>query len=157
LRIRIVRKLSPEDVAERLESFERSLGCSFEEFDDRFSAGHLAREHLRTYLEWAALKDAYNAYQESGELDYAVEDSFELTEPAFERLPSPKRLELLGQLAARGYESINDLARRTRRDPKNVYTDLKALEKLRLVRLRRMGGRNVIPETPIEELTFLIQ
>ncbi len=157
MRVKVLRRLGPDEVDERLGSFERSLGCSFEEFEDRLLTGLLAREQLGTYLEWAALQDAYKAYEESGELDYVVEDSFELVDSAFETLLSPKRLELLNHLAARGCESINDLARRTRRDPKNIYVDLKALEILRLVKLRRTGKRNVIPETPVEELTFVIQ
>jgi len=157
LRVKVQRRLSLDEVAERLAGFERSLGLSFEEFEDRLLAGLVSQEQLGTYVEWAALNDAYRAYEESGELDYVVEDSFELEERALERLLSPRRLELLVQLAARGYESMNDLARRIRRDPKNVYEDLKALEKLRLVRLRRAGSRNVVPETPIEELTFVIR
>lgn len=157
MRVKVQRRLSLDEVAERLAGFERSLGLSFEEFEDRLLAGLVSQEQLGTYVEWAALNDAYRAYEESGELDYVVEDSFELEERALERLLSPRRLELLVQLAARGYESMNDLARRIRRDPKNVYEDLKALEKLRLVRLRRAGSRNVVPETPIEELTFVIR
>jgi len=54
-------------------------------------------------------------------------------------------------------ESINDLAQKTRRNVKNVYQDLKALETLGFVTFKKRGKRNIVPETLVEEVTFLIR
>jgi len=111
---------------------------------------------MSVYLEWADLVDAYKGYEEAGELDYIVED---LQEFNYEQLASltPKRMELLNYLANLHVESINELAHKIRRDVKNVYEDLLVLRKLELVMLRRRGKRNVVPESLVEEISFLIR
>jgi predicted transcriptional regulator len=102
------------------------------------------------------LVHAYRAYEESGELDYAVEDMRDL-KPQEAALLTPKRLELLYSLASLRPDSINDLAVKTKRDVKNVYQDLHALKSLGFVSFKRRGKRNIVPETPVEEVTLLIR
>ena len=109
-----------------------------------------------TYFEWAELVHAYRAYVESGELDYTVEETRDLT-PGEVALLTPKRLELLYSLAGLRVESINQLAQRVHRSVKNVYQDLQALKSLGLVTLRRRGKRNIVPETLVDEITLLIR
>lgn len=109
-----------------------------------------------TYFEWAGLVDAYRGYMEDGNLDYVLEELRELS-PAEMALLTPKRLELLYGLASLQTESINDLARKTRRNVKNVYQDLQVLKTLGFVTFRKMGKRNIVPETLLEEITFLIR
>jgi len=108
------------------------------------------------YFEWAGLVDAYRGYDEGGELDYIVEEVREFSSKQLALL-TPKRVELLDYLASIRVESINELAHKVKRDVKNVYEDLQILRNLGLVVLRRRGKRNVVPETLVEEITFLIQ
>jgi len=72
-------------------------------------------------------------------------------------LLTPKRLELLYSLASLRPESINDLARKTKRNIKNVYQDLKALKTLGFVTFKKRGKRNIVPETLVEEITLMIR
>ena len=73
------------------------------------------------------------------------------------RLLTPKRIELLYSLVSLRVESISDLARKLKRNVKNVYQDLKILKKLGFVEFRKRGKRNIVPETLVEEITFLIR
>ncbi len=108
------------------------------------------------YFEWSGLVHAYRGYVEGGELDYVVEEMRELRSNEVALL-TPKRLELLDSLASLRIESINDFAQKIRRNVKNVYQDLQVLRKLGLVTLEKRGKRNIVPETLVEEITFLIR
>jgi len=156
LLVRIVRSLTPEEVLKRIHAFEKHYSLVFEEFEDQFLKRKRPKNLMSVYLEWADLVDAYKGYEEAGELDYIVED---LQEFNYEQLASltPKRMELLNYLANLHVESINELAHKIRRDVKNVYEDLLVLRKLELVMLRRRGKRNVVPESLVEEISFLIR
>jgi hypothetical protein len=156
LLVRIVRNLTPEEVYRRICRFEEQYSLVFDEFEDLFLKQKRPRQLLSVYLEWAGLVDAYRGYEEEGELDYVVE---EMREFDFRQLTSltPKRIELLNHLANTRVESINELAHKIKRDVKNVYDDLIALKRLGLVALKRRGKRNVVPETLVEEITFLIR
>ena len=154
--VRIVRRLTLEEISRRIESFEKKLGMSFDEFEELFLNRRVDRDMVDVYYEWASLVHAYRGYMEEGELDYSVEELRDLTSEELTFL-TPKRLELLFSLGGQRIESINNLARKTRRDVKNVYQDLKLLSKLGFVIFKKMGKRNVIPETLIEEITLLIR
>jgi len=108
------------------------------------------------YYEWASLVHAYRGYVEEGELDYSIEELRDLA-PEEMAVLTPKRLELLYSLGGQRIESINDLARKTRRDVKNVYQDLQLLNGLGFVIFKKMGKRNIIPETLIEEIALLVR
>jgi len=69
---------------------------------------------------------------------------------------TPRRVELLYVIPRLRVRSINDLAGSVGRDVKNVYSDLRCLEKLGFLRLRRVG-RNVVPELLIEEIAFAFE
>jgi hypothetical protein len=154
--VRIVRSLTPEEVLKRIRIFKKQYGLVFEEFEDQFLKRKRPRHLMSVYLEWAGLVDAYRGYEEAGELDYIVE---EIQEFSSEQLASltPKRVELLNYLANVRVESINELAHKVKRDVKNVYGDLLVLRNLGLVVLRRRGKRNVVPESLVEEMSFLIR
>ncbi len=154
--VRIVRSLTPEEVSKRIRWFEDQYGLAFDEFEDQFLKKRRPRHLLNAYLEWAGLVDAYKGYEEAGELDYIVE---EVREFDFGQLASltPKRVELLNYLANRRVESINELAHRIKRDVKNVYEDSLILQELGLLALKHRGKRNIVPETLVEEITFLIR
>jgi len=154
--VRIVRRLTLEEISKRIESFEKKWGMTFNEFEELFLNKRVNRDMVDIYYEWASLVHAYRGYVEEGELDYSIEELRDLT-PEELALLTPKRLELLYSLGGQRIESINDLARKTRRDVKNVYQDLQLLSKLGFVIFKKMGKRNIIPETLIEEITLLIR
>ena len=154
--VRIVRRLTLEEISKRIESFEKKWGATFDEFEELFLSRRVDRSMVDIYYEWASLVHAYRGYMEGGELDYSVEELRDLTSEELALL-TPKRLELLYSLSGQKTESINDLARKTRRDVKNVYQDLQLLSKLGFVTFKKMGKRNIIPQTLIEEITLLIR
>jgi len=156
MQVRVVRQLTLDEVQARIRSYEKEYSMSFDEFEELFWKKQLDKGLIDEYSEWARLVHAYRAYVEGGELDYAVEEMREL-KPKETSLLTPKRLELLYSLATLRPESINDLARKTRRDVKNVYEDLKALKALGFVSFRKRGERNIVPETLVEEITLLIR
>jgi len=154
--LRIVRDLTPEEVLKKIRKLEKEFGMSFEKFEELFLEDKLDSKFARIYFEWAELVDSYKGYIEDGQLDYAVEEIKDL-KPEQSALLTPKRIQLLYQLAITRVESINDLAKKSRRNVKNVHQDLQVLSKLGFVKLNRRKGRAVIPETPVKEIAFLIR
>ncbi len=129
---------------------------SFERFEELFLKQRLDAKVARTFFEWAELIDSYKGYLEEGTLDYAVEEVKELR-PEHVALLTPKRIELLRVLATLRVESINDLAKKLRRNVKNVYQDLQVLKKVGFVKLCKRKGRAIIPETLVREIAFIIR
>jgi hypothetical protein len=154
--LRISRELTPEEVEEKIRGFEREFGMSFEEFEELFGKKKMSARRARDYSEWAELVDCYKGYVEDGELDYTAEQVTDW-KPELTALLTPKRLELLCQLAALRVESINDLAQKVGRNVKNVYEDLRLLNGLGFVRLNRRKGKALVPETLVKEITFMVR
>lgn len=154
--VRIVRSLTPEEIKHRVQHYERKHGVSFDEFEESLLKKRSNRQLIGDYFEWADLVHAYRGYEESGELDYVVEEQRELTLNEVELL-TPKRIQLIYSLAGLRVQSINELAQKTRRNVKNVYQDLQILRKLGFVTFRKSGKRNIIPETLVEEITFIVR
>jgi len=154
--IRIIRNLTTEEIEEKIRRFEREFGMSFEKFEELFLGQKLSAKHARMYFEWAELVDSYKGYIEEGTLDYTVEEIKDF-KPEQAALLTPKRIELLYKLAALRVESINDLAKKVRRNVKNVYQDLQALSRFGFVRLNKRRGRSIVPETLVKEITFVIR
>ena len=154
--LKIVRNLTSEEILERIRKFEKEFGMSFEKFEELFLGQRLDAKLARAYFEWAELVDSYKGYVEEGTVDYVVEEIKDF-KPEQAALLTPKRMELLHQLATLRVESINDLAQKVRRNVKNVYQDLKMLNKFGFVKLNKRRGRAIIPETLVKEITFLIR
>jgi len=154
--IRIIRNLTSEEIEEKIKKFEKEFGMRFEKFEEQFLKQRLDGKLARIYFEWAELVDSYKGYIEEGTLDYAVEEIKDF-KPEQAALLTPKRIELLYKLAALRVESINDLAKKVRRNVKNGYQDLQALSKFGFVRLNKRRGRIIVPETLVKEITFLIR
>lgn len=154
--VRVVRRLTLEEVHRRIESFEKKCGMTFDEFEELYLKKRVDKELLDSYYEWASLVHAYRGYEESGELDCFIDELLDLS-PSKMALLTPKRLELLYSLASLRVESINDLAQKTRRNVKNVYEDLHALKSLGFVTFKKRGKRNIVPETLVEEITFVVR
>jgi biotin operon repressor len=129
---------------------------SFEKFEELFLKKRLDAKFTGAFFEWADLIDSYKGYLEEGTLDYAVEEVKEL-KPEHIAILTPKRVELLHRLANSRVESINDLAKKLRRNVKNVYQDLQALRKIGFVKLSKRKGRAIIPETLVREISFIIR
>ena len=53
-------------------------------------------------------------------------------------------------------ESISDLARKVSRHIKNVYEDIKVLEDLNMIVLRKGSAKKIIPEILVEEIIYPI-
>lgn len=154
--IRIIRNLTSEEIEEKIRKFEKEFGMKFEKFEEQFLKQRLDGKLARIYFEWAELVDSYKGYIEEGTLDYTVEEIKDF-KPEQAALLTSKRIELLYKLAALRVESINDLAKKVRRNVKNVYQDLQALNKFGFVRLNKRRGRTIVPETLVKEITFLIR
>jgi len=154
--VRIVRELTPEEVLRRIKRYEKEFGMSFDDFEELFLKRRIDRSKIGAYFDWAGLIHAYRGYVEGGELDYMIEELREFS-PQQMRLLTPKRIELLYSLVSLRVESISDLARKLKRNVKNVYQDLQILKKLGFVEFRKRGKRNIVPETLVEEITFLIR
>ncbi|RLI44173.1 hypothetical protein DRO69_07960 [Candidatus Bathyarchaeota archaeon] len=154
--IRVVRQLTVEEVVKKIKEFEIKHNMTFDEFEELFLEKRLNRQNTDVYFEWADLVHAYRGYVEGGELDYTVEELKDLS-PSEMALLTPKRLQLLYDLAILKVGSINDLAQKTRRNVKNVYQDLQILKKLGFVAFKRIGKRNIVPETLVEEITLMVR
>jgi len=152
--VRIVRRLSIEEVRVRIRVFEESYRRGFEDLRDRFNRGG-ERGLFEDYVEWSYMVHALGAYREGEEFDYVVEEEREVAGEFLSAL-TPRRVELLYVIPRLRVRSINDLAGSVGRDVKNVYSDLRCLEKLGFLRLRRVG-RNVVPELLIEEIAFAFE
>jgi hypothetical protein len=154
--IRIIRSLTSDEIEDRIKRLEKQFGMSFEKFEELFLKQKLDAKNTRVYFEWGELVDSYKGYVEEGTLDYTVEETkdFKLEQAA---LLTPKRIELLYKLAILRVDSINDLAQRVKRNVKNVYEDLRVLNKLGFVKLSKRRGRALIPETLVKEIAFLIR
>jgi hypothetical protein len=154
--VRVVRRLTVEEVHQKIKNFEKMLGMTFDEFEEFYLKKRVNKKLVDSYYEWASLVHAYRGYVESGELDYFIEELLDLT-PSQMTLLTPKRLELLYSLASLRIESMNDLAQKIRRNIKNVYGDLHVLKSLGFITFKKQGKRNIVPETLVEEITFLVR
>jgi hypothetical protein len=154
--LRIIRDLTSEEIEDRIYKLESEFGMRFDKFEGLFLKQQLDPKYTRTYFEWAELVDSYKGYIEDGELDYTSEEVKDY-KPQQVALLTPKRIELLCQLAFLRVESINDLAQKVRRNVKNVYDDLKVLSQFGFVKLNKRKGRALIPETLVKEIAFLIR
>lgn len=152
MRVRVLRRLTMEEVRHRIKELERKYDGVPSEPRDRTAEGWI--ERLEDYLEWSGMINAIRAYDEEGESEYHVEETWELPADELSKL-TPKRLELLDSLSRMRVNSISELAERLRRDVKNVYLDLKTLESLGLITLKRRG-RSLVPELRVEEMTLLL-
>ena len=90
------------------------------------------------------LKDAYNAYLESGEIFGTKENVKIITPLDLRKIATPLRLELLDVLKSREFESISELARVLNRDIKNVFDDLKLLENYNLLKLKKNKNKSFV-------------
>lgn len=154
LAVRVARRLSLEEVDARLRELERKYESTFEKFQERVSK-EAERGLMKDYGEWSYMVYALRAYEEGEEFDCVMDEERMMTTDLLSGL-TPKRIELLYEIPRFPVESINDLAKRLGRDVKNVYNDLKTLEELGLIYLRKLG-RNIVPQLSVMEFSFVFE
>jgi len=154
LTVRVARRLSLEEVNARIRDLESKHKCGFEEFQERVN-DEAHRGLLKDYVEWSYMVYALEAYKEGEEFDCVMEEERAFTAELLSSL-TPKRVQLLYEIPRFPVESINDLAQRLGRDVKNVYNDLRSLEQMGFVYLRKLG-RNTVPQLSVEELSFVFE
>ncbi|MFH1179407.1 MAG: HTH domain-containing protein [Candidatus Bathyarchaeota archaeon] len=127
---------------------------SLSHLHEEFTKGRMPPGIFDDYIHWTNMDHALRAYQEGEDFEYLAEEELILSEKEY-MLLTPRRLELLAYLGVEPVSSINDLAEKLERDVKNVYQDLKTLERLGFILLRR-EGRSLIPEQIVYEITILL-
>ena len=154
MRWRVVRRIPLNEVRERVAAFVAKYGNQYQELSREFESGKMPRERLDDYIEWSSMIHALRAAGEGEDFDYYVEEDPGLTTKEFQSL-TPRRIELLDYLADEHASSINELSDRLGRDVKNVYGDLRVLERLSFIRLVK-EGKSLVPELLVQEVTILL-
>lgn len=151
MRAKIVRSLTYNEVLDRISEIERKNGWEINAIN-RNSKLFIDVSKTEDYEEWRKLRDAIEAFREGEGFDYFLEQEFEVSERDMKL--TIKRIELIDFISKTRINSINDLAFKMGRDVKNVYEDLKILERMGLVRLIK-HRRRIIPESLVKEITIL--
>ncbi len=141
--------LTLHELAEETKQLEKKYGASFEEFMKRSDDEEAEPNVGIDQMIWETLEEARRERIRSGRIELKIS---ELT-PA--KVFTPKRMELLKNLADRGRIRIRELAEVTRRPYASIYNDVKLLEKLGFVEVDRVG-RNIMVSTPLKEVVVTI-
>lgn len=73
----------------------------------------------------------------------------------FFRVMTPERLRILDELrSGKRFDSLNELAKRLGRDPKNVSEDVKLLASKNLVEVERRNARRSIPKARVGKIVI---
>jgi len=150
---RVVKSIPLQQVQTRVAILREKYG-SLSHLHEEFTKGRMPPGIFDDYIQWTNMDHALRAYQEGEDFEYLAEEELILPEKEY-MLLTPRRLELLAYLGVEPVSSINDLAEKLERDVKNVYQDLKTLERLGFISLRR-EGRSLIPEQIVYEITILL-
>jgi len=141
VRVEVSRDLAKGDVAQEVADLE-SRHDSFDALRQRVFVERCADPRaVDDYVVWKALRD------EGG----GLEDRTVFDTPDVFRALTPRRVEMLEYLRHADVGSIKDLAARLRRDYKNTYDDLAALQAWGLVDVRREGKN----QKPVSHVTSL--
>ncbi len=97
------------------------------------------------------LVDDYMVLKALQEDDLKITEKIVLNNLSIYQMVSQKRMEILDYLSTHDTKSLKTLAKELKRNYKNVYDDIKALEKFKLVELMD-EGRNKRPITKIESI-----
>ena len=141
MRVEVSRDLGRIDLAREVAEMETRHG-SFDALRQRVFVERCADPRaVDDYVLWKALRD------EGG----GLEDRTVFDTPEVFRTLTPRRVEMLEFLRHAEVVSIQDLAAKLRRDYKNTYDDLAALEAWGLVAVRREGKN----QRPVSHVTSL--
>jgi hypothetical protein len=141
MRVEVAREAGKAEVAREVGALEARHG-SFEALRQRvFVARCSDPGGADDYVVWKALRDE----------GVSLEERTVFETPDVFRSLTPRRVELLEYLHGNEVPSIKELAAKLRRDYKNTYDDLLALEAWGLVALQREGKN----QRPIARVTSL--
>lgn len=155
VKVRIARRLSPEEVVRKISEYEKILNTS--DLGDRRVETETKGTEVKGLLsEWRELMQAYQAYEEGGELDYVVEEDSTLDSHTIEKVFTEKRLKLIAIMGQAEFTSISHLASHLERDNKNDYEDLRILRKAGIVKLIKKR-RNVQPKLLIDGISLVFR
>jgi len=141
MRVEVAREVGKSDVARETQALE-GRHEAFEALRQRVFVERCNDPSAADdYVVWKALRDDGGSLEERTVFDTA--DVF--------RALTPRRVELLEYLHGNDVPSIKDLAAKLRRDYKNTYDDLTALEAWGLVSLAREGKN----QRPVARVTSL--
>jgi len=141
MRVEVSLDLGKIDLAREVAEMETRHG-SFDALRQRVFVERCADPRaVDDYVLWKALRN------ESG----GLEDRTVFDTPEVFRTLTPRRVEMLEFLHHAEVASIQDLATKLRRDYKNTYDDLAALEAWGLVAVRREGKN----QRPVSHVTSL--
>jgi predicted transcriptional regulator len=150
---RVVKSIPLQLVQKRISIYAEKYG-SLSLLHEEFAKGRMPPGTFNDYIKWTNMDHALRAYQEGEDFEYFAEEDLVFNSKEYEML-TPRRIELLDFLALEPVSSINDLAEKHSRDVKNVYNDLKVLEKLGFISLRR-EDRRLVPELIVYEINILL-
>ena len=148
---RVVKNVPQQQVQSRIETLREKHG-SLSHLHEEFAKGRMPPGTFDDYIEWTNMDHALRAYQEGEDFEYLAEEELNLNQQEYMMI-TPRRLELLDYLGIEPVSSINDLAEKLGRDVKNVYNDLKTLERLGFISFRK-EGRSLVPEQIVYEITI---
>ncbi len=141
MRVEVSRELGAAETSREAEALEARHG-SFDALRQRVFVERCSDPAAEDdYVVWRALREEGGSLEERTVFD---------TPDVFRSL-TPRRVELLESLQDGDVPSIKDLAARLRRDYKNTYDDLVALQAWGLVDLRREGKN----QRPVARVTSL--
>ena len=150
---RVVKSIHMQQVQTRMAILGEKYG-SLSHLHEEFAKGRMPPGTFDDYIEWTNMDHALRAYQEGEDFEYLAEEDLALGETEY-TLITQRRLELLDFLGVEPVSSINELAEKLGRDVKNVYNDLKIMERLGFISLRR-EGRSLVPEQIVFEINILL-
>jgi len=154
MRLRLQKRKTLFEVYERVRVLEEQYSGLIEDIPDNFAEGRMGQKEFEDYAEWLGMFHALRAYGEGEDFDYYAEEIIELDWEKTRQL-SPRRMQLLNFLSESNVDSINKLSKAIGRDVKNIYNDLKILERLGFLRLVK-EGRRLSPELLVHEITILL-
>ena len=131
---------------EQIEAERRRLERKYESFENLHQKFQFIKcgnpEYVDDYMIWKALNEE----------ETSLKEKIVLKSLGIYQMMSPKRMEIIDYLSSHSTKSIKTLAIELKRDYKNVYDDVKALEKFGLVEFV-MEGKNKRPVTKIEHIS----
>lgn len=149
LNITVTKKMSRQWLMQKLTGLENNYGRVSELMRTTKSNPCSNPSNTDDLMIWSTLMQSTLE-----EVEYTQEYSY-FTTAFFEAL-TPKRAEILEMLSHEKFGSIQDLAQRMDRDYKNVYDDLKILERYGLIE-RRKKGRGYVPISDVERILIRIK
>lgn len=150
---RVVKSIPLQQVQKSITIYAEKYG-SLSHLHEEFTKGRMPPGTFDDYIQWTNMDHALRAYQEGEDFEYLAEEDLTLDSKEY-RMLTPRRIELLDFLASEQVSSINDLAEKHERDVKNIYNDLKVLEKLGFISLRP-EERRLVPELIVYEINILL-